>query len=138
VWIILIIVLLAALAYYLWKKNRKVAPITNLKATYLRKKENMEQYRISWTLSTTTFVDKQQLFVGLNGATPAQFGADMSSSQSEIDIDLPTDSEVVLFVRTIGDNGKQADSGSTTFTATNEEPVQPAGTPTAFWLKHTA
>jgi hypothetical protein len=138
VWILISIIILLALAYLWYRNNRKVASVTNLKATYLRKKGNMEQYRISWTLSPSTFVEKQQLFVGLDGASPSQFGADMSSSQSEIDIDLPTDSEVVLFVRTIGDNGKQADSGSTTFTATNEEPVQPAGTPTAFWLKHTA
>lgn len=136
-WIAITAILAGSIGFYFWKKkHRKVVSVTNIVATYIKKKGNMEQYNITWTLSPSTFVEKQQLFAGLNGAAAGQIGADMPSSQDSVVASFNTGDAVSLFIRVLGDNGTQADSSPITFTAVNQEAVKAASNVVASWVKH--
>ena len=98
----------------------------------------MEKLQISWSLSPSTFVEKQQVFVKTNGGTATQMGVDLPSNQDTIDLDFNVGDTIIVFIRTIGDNGSQADSpNSLPYIVANLETVKAAGTPTITWLSHT-
>lgn len=140
--IILVIITFFLVGFYFWykkhrKKHRKVVSASHIVVTYLKKKGNMEQYNITWTLSPSTFVEKQQLFAGLDGGVAAQVGADMPSSQSSVLAEFSAGAKVDLFIKVVGDNATEADSVHVVpFTVANAETVAPATSVSATWVKH--
>lgn len=94
----------------------------------------MERYKITWTPSPSTFVQSRKFLWTLDGG--AEHENDLQAFDTFIDVDVPTGSVVVCRTRVIGDNGKTAENTPLTFTATNEEPVQPDGPLTATWIAH--
>ena len=101
----------------------------------------MERLLVSWALSPSTFVEKQQLFAavypsGSVSGSATQYGADMPSSQQLVEVLFDAGNTIKLFVRTIGDNGSQADSPVVTFDVNNLETVSPAGSLSVQWIEH--
>jgi hypothetical protein len=134
-----VLVLLLLIIYLVRRKVRKnVLPAIHLSITYNGRINNMERYKLTWTPSPDTFVEKQQVLAGENGATPAQEGDDLPSSASSTDVVFTTDAQVVLFIRTIGDNESQADSAQLTFKAGNLEVVRAATGLAVEWKEHLA
>jgi hypothetical protein len=136
--LIIIVILIVFLFLRKTKPTSSVSPATNLTLKYIRRKNNMEIYTATWVPSTSTFVEKQQVFVGLNGATPTQVLTDLPSSTETIDLSLETGAVVEVFIRTIGDNETQADTPIVSFTATNEEKVVAATNLSVAWKSHSA
>ena len=103
----------------------------------------MEKLLVSWLLSPSTFVEKQQLFAKIyptgTAATGSagQFGADMPSSQDSVEVNFLAGTTLDLFIRTIGDNGSHADGPSVHFDVKNLESVVAAGVPSVTWMSHT-
>jgi hypothetical protein len=118
-------------------KTENVLPVTNITITHLRKDVNgMENIRVAWPLSPSNFVEKQEMFIGLDGATPSKFGSDIAANVNTIDIQLPTGKVVDLYIKVTGDNATTANSPSISFASENQEKVQPPGMPTTTWLSH--
>jgi hypothetical protein len=116
---------------------RTVRPDTSLQITYLGESgEHMEKYRLGWVLSDSTFVEKREVHLGLDGATPSKFGPDLPSSAAFLDVEVPTDASVIFFTKVFGDNGTVASSEPFTFIAVNGETVAPDSGLTASWLQH--
>ena len=98
----------------------------------------MENLKISWTLSPSTIVEKQQVFVSVGGAAAAQVGADLPSNISELAVAYQAGVVIQAFVRVIGDNETQADSIlSEPYTVKDLQTVVAAGKPSIAWLSHT-
>jgi hypothetical protein len=134
--LILIIASIILVALILWNKFKQVTHATNLKITYIGKVNNMETYLATWLPSTSTFVEKQQLWAGINGGTAAQILSDLSSSADSATVTFPTGVTVDLFVKTIGDNATTADSAICHFIAANLQAVHPASGLSVAWLSH--
>lgn len=97
----------------------------------------MENLKISWALSPSTIVEKQQVFVSVDGAA-AQVGADLPSNISELAVAYQAGVVIQAFVRVIGDNGTQADSIlSEPYTVKDLQTIVAAGKPSIAWLSHT-
>lgn len=116
---------------------RTVQPDTSLYKIYLGKNgENMEKYRLGWILTDSTFVEKREVHLGLDGVTPSKFGADLPSSAAFLDVEVPTGAAVTFFTKVFGDNNTTASSTPFTFVAVNGETVAPDSGLTASWLAH--
>ena len=116
---------------------RTVQPDTSLYKVYLGKNgENMEKYRLGWILTDSTFVEKREVYLGLDGAAPSKFGSDLPSSAAFLDVEVPTDATVTFFTKVFGDNNTVASSLPFTFVAVNNETVAPDSGLTASWLAH--
>lgn len=122
------------------QQSSKVLPASNLTAYYIKKGDNdmAEVYRMSWVLSPSTFVEKQQVFASINGAAAAQLGADLPASQAYLDFQFDTGATVSYTVKCFGDNNTQAESEAFQFAALNGEAVAPATGLTASWIRHIA
>jgi hypothetical protein len=118
--------------------QKKVLPVTNVVITSLNKRSKcMENLKISWALSPSTIVEKQQVFVSVDGAA-AQVGADLPSNISELAVAYQAGVVIQAFVRVIGDNGTQADSIlSEPYTVKDLQTIVAAGKPSIAWLSHT-
>jgi len=132
IWITAILIFLN----YINKLCVSISPSTNLLITNIERTGNMERIKLAWTPSLDTFVESQKVFTGIDGVTPAQNGVDLPSSADSVILEFPTDAPVVLFVRTVGDNGSIADSELLSFIADNEQNVRAATGLSAVWQEH--
>lgn len=131
----------AWLLYLFWRKKYEelkfVWPVTNLEVEFINTFPNsMENYRVKWTLSQSTFLDKLEAYLGVDGAAPAKV-AELAPSTDQVVVSVPTGGTCALFVRAIGDNGKWADSLPIEWPARNEEVPQPVTGLTIEWVNHT-
>jgi len=77
-------------AWLLYVLCGKVLPVTKLVVTYLNStNDNMENYRVRWQLSPSTFLDRLETYLGVDGATPAKLG-DLSPSTDNVVVAVPT------------------------------------------------
>jgi hypothetical protein len=136
-WIIILVVL-TLVGLFLYFNNKKcVSLATNLTYTFIQRINNMEIGKLTWLPSTDSFVEKQQIMAAIDDARFTQLGADLSSSAESADLQFETGSSIVLFIRTIGDNGTQKDSSNLLLVAKNEQQVSAATNLGWQWLSHT-
>lgn len=130
----------AWLLYIFWRKKYEelkfVWPVTNLEVEFIDTHlTNMENYRVKWTLSQSTFLDKLEAYLGLNGATPTKW-TELAPSTDNVVVSVQTGGTCIVFIRAVGDNGKWADSLPIEWTARNEEVPKPVTGLTIEWVQH--
>jgi hypothetical protein len=130
------VVLIISYMIWLHKRKRLISPATNLTITYKGRIDNMEKYTLDWVPAKKPFAETQQVFAAIDGAVPAQIGADLEPQINTVDVVLKTGATVSIFVRTIGDNESIADSAPINFTADNQDKIDAATGLSAKWVEH--
>jgi hypothetical protein len=140
--IISIVVIVAIIFIYLKKKvlhSDSILPTGKpvIQPLFTRS-NNMENLKISWSLSPSTIVESQQVFIAVNGAASAQVGTDLASNISELLVSYPAGTTIVVTVQATGDNGTKAMSApSDPFPVKDLMVVVAPGKPGIAWLSHT-
>jgi hypothetical protein len=134
---VVVIFVLIFIIYFFYRYFKELNPATNLKVKFINHIEelNMEVYKLQWLQSPDDFADYQEVIYTIDG-TEMKNRCEMD--ESELSIQCPTDSGVIVFVRTyhIDPSKAYADSDILVFNAKNEAQLRPASNLSANWIQH--
>lgn len=132
------------LDFLLWllaafQRGKEVHAVEITDVEYIKHKEaHVEEYKIVWTPSQDTFIDKLEPYLSQdNGATYAKL-PDVAPSATSLLVQVTTDAKCAIYIRVVGDNGATKDSAPVSWTAANLQVPAPVTGVKVEWVRHVA